>query len=89
MQGIRCFFCQLHGTLLNVNGPFRLINALRRIEPGETASIKLAFKPNEIVEVSLVISLKTHTVILLLQSLETLELTSESSKLTLCLKGKN
>ncbi|CAF0802559.1 unnamed protein product [Adineta ricciae] len=61
---------QLRSALLNIDGPFRLLNALRKIEPGGTAPIKLTFTPNATVEF-----------------LETLELTSESSKLTLCLKG--
>lgn len=81
-------FHQLHSSLLNVNGPFRLVNALRRVEPGETTPIKLAFRPNEIIEVRVLISLQTIIVIDIFQSLETLELGSESSKLTLCLRGK-
>ncbi|CAF0828693.1 unnamed protein product [Rotaria sp. Silwood1] len=70
IQNISNKSIQLHSSLLNINGPFRLINALRRVEPGDTTPIKLAFTPNATMEF-----------------LETLELTSESSKLTLCLKG--
>jgi len=39
---------------LNIDGPFRLINALRKIEPGDTAPIKLAFKPSSTIEVCLI-----------------------------------
>ncbi|CAF4577100.1 unnamed protein product, partial [Rotaria sp. Silwood2] len=70
IQNISNKSIQLHSTLLNISGPFRLINALRRVEPGDTTPIKLAFTPNATIEF-----------------LETLVLTSESSKLTLCLKG--
>jgi hypothetical protein len=38
---------------LNIGGPFRLITALRQIEPGDTAPIKLTFTPNATMEVSL------------------------------------
>jgi hypothetical protein len=39
---------------LNINGPFRLINALRKIEPGDTTPIKLSFTPNSTIEVCLI-----------------------------------
>jgi len=41
----------LHSTLLNVEGPFQLITALRAIEPGQTAPIKITFTPNATAEV--------------------------------------
>lgn len=44
-------FLQMHSTQLNIDGPFRLLNALRRIEPGGTAPIKLTFTPNVTMEV--------------------------------------
>jgi hypothetical protein len=43
---------------LNINGPFRLINALRRIEPSETAPVKLTFTPNSTTEVRFFINKK-------------------------------
>ncbi|CAF3515844.1 unnamed protein product [Rotaria socialis] len=70
IQNISNKTIELCSALLNIYGPFRLINALRRVEPGDTLPVKLAFNPNATMEF-----------------LETLELTSESSKLTLCLKG--
>jgi hypothetical protein len=36
---------------LNIGGPFRLLNSLRRIEPGDTVAIKLTFTPNATIEV--------------------------------------
>jgi hypothetical protein len=75
---------------LNIDGPFRLINALRKIEPGDTAPIKLAFKPSSTIEVCLINKENLLFIFFFFQQfLETLELTSESSKLTLCLKGKS
>ncbi|CAF3926048.1 unnamed protein product [Adineta steineri] len=70
IQNITNKTIQLHSTLLNIDGPFRLLNALRSIEAGGTAPVKLTFTPNATIEF-----------------LETLELSSDSSKLTLCLKG--
>ncbi|XP_026780950.3 cilia- and flagella-associated protein 74 [Pangasianodon hypophthalmus] len=58
VQNICSEFVQLKSSLLDLNGPFAVLNAMRGVRPGETHTLLLAFTPalgkkyREILEVS-------------------------------------
>ncbi|XP_053480675.1 cilia- and flagella-associated protein 74 isoform X3 [Ictalurus furcatus] len=58
VQNICSEFVKLKSSLLDLNGPFTVLNAMRGVRPGETHTLLLAFKPalgkkyREILEVS-------------------------------------